>query len=431
MYNNNSDLNLNQGQLFPHFQQNFENFENSIQQQIPQERGFQQQQNLQQQQQLQEDEESQQNQQIQQTQIKRYEKALKTLKLILAERVFISLTFDEDEFQSLTLTYLKYFLVTIICSTLFNMLLNFYYIIDLYVDVFIPITQKILSLKYSLIKEPELDIPIVFLCGVGYLDSIHFRQVFWNSRNKYFTSSQIQIIGAPLMEDQHFFVIFTMIFNLSMFFIFGIILFSLFLYLVVGPIVLLFYAFCKANTKKYKNMLQQPIYFTYKMKKNNESLQQRQEQLQVTILSTQKNEQMEKEAPNKNKLSKKQKRKCQQQNQNQKINQSNQIKDCAICLENFQKDQKLVIFPCHKTHVFHLNCSLKWFETKQICPICKAIYSLQFFEKIDKKKQSKISKICRNKYTDTFKVLIQNLYSGILEWVSYRFFSLIIIYMGH
>lgn len=42
---------------------------------------------------------------------------------------------------------------------------------------------------------------------------------------------------------------------------------------------------------------------------------------------------------------------------------------CAICLDDVQTGSPVPDLPCN--HVFHLNCSEKWFAIKASCPVCK------------------------------------------------------------
>ena len=42
---------------------------------------------------------------------------------------------------------------------------------------------------------------------------------------------------------------------------------------------------------------------------------------------------------------------------------------CAICLENFKKEESVCLLDCD--HVFHTHCIDKWGERQQNCPLCK------------------------------------------------------------
>jgi len=50
-----------------------------------------------------------------------------------------------------------------------------------------------------------------------------------------------------------------------------------------------------------------------------------------------------------------------------KLEESN--KTCAICLEKFNTEVKIIILPC--IHIFHRDCINDWIEKKKNCPICK------------------------------------------------------------
>ena len=36
--------------------------------------------------------------------------------------------------------------------------------------------------------------------------------------------------------------------------------------------------------------------------------------------------------------------------------------DCAICMDAFSHNQKVVQLSCHETHVYHVTCLTKWIE---------------------------------------------------------------------
>ena len=44
-------------------------------------------------------------------------------------------------------------------------------------------------------------------------------------------------------------------------------------------------------------------------------------------------------------------------------------KECAICLEIFEKGNKIISLPC--VHIYHDNCIKEWLLKKNFCPICK------------------------------------------------------------
>ena len=46
--------------------------------------------------------------------------------------------------------------------------------------------------------------------------------------------------------------------------------------------------------------------------------------------------------------------------------------ECAICLYEFVKDDKIRVLPCH--HIFHMEEIDEWLvKRKKVCPVCKAV----------------------------------------------------------
>jgi len=46
------------------------------------------------------------------------------------------------------------------------------------------------------------------------------------------------------------------------------------------------------------------------------------------------------------------------------------VKECVICLNNFEENEKVVTLPC--LHIFHSNCVKDWLRKgSPECPICK------------------------------------------------------------
>ncbi|EEF29070.1 E3 ubiquitin ligase BIG BROTHER-related [Ricinus communis] len=43
--------------------------------------------------------------------------------------------------------------------------------------------------------------------------------------------------------------------------------------------------------------------------------------------------------------------------------------DCAICLEEFGGEVKLIKMPC--AHIFHENCIFRWLKNQKTCPTCR------------------------------------------------------------
>lgn len=48
---------------------------------------------------------------------------------------------------------------------------------------------------------------------------------------------------------------------------------------------------------------------------------------------------------------------------------NSEYKQCGICLENYQLNEKVTTLPCF--HFFHKSCLLNWFKNKKECPLCK------------------------------------------------------------
>ena len=44
--------------------------------------------------------------------------------------------------------------------------------------------------------------------------------------------------------------------------------------------------------------------------------------------------------------------------------------ECPICLETFQRDDKVKVLPCG--HLFHEKCAASWIvDVRGICPLCR------------------------------------------------------------
>lgn len=51
------------------------------------------------------------------------------------------------------------------------------------------------------------------------------------------------------------------------------------------------------------------------------------------------------------------------------------LDDCAVCLSEFQQDEKLRVIP-NCSHVFHIDCIDVWLQNNTHCPLCRRIVSL-------------------------------------------------------
>ncbi|GLJ09590.1 hypothetical protein SUGI_0112430 [Cryptomeria japonica] len=52
-------------------------------------------------------------------------------------------------------------------------------------------------------------------------------------------------------------------------------------------------------------------------------------------------------------------------------NYSEQGLECAVCLSEFEEEEKGRILPACN-HSFHVDCIDRWFESQSTCPICRA-----------------------------------------------------------
>ena len=50
------------------------------------------------------------------------------------------------------------------------------------------------------------------------------------------------------------------------------------------------------------------------------------------------------------------------------------LQECCICLKRLEHVQnKIVMLPCHDTHVFHKSCLSKW--SQKSCPLCRILFN--------------------------------------------------------
>ncbi|KAL4476991.1 hypothetical protein ABPG72_011688 [Tetrahymena utriculariae] len=50
-----------------------------------------------------------------------------------------------------------------------------------------------------------------------------------------------------------------------------------------------------------------------------------------------------------------------------------QVKDCSICLNDYQNDETIAILNCDSKHIFHQQCIETWVKQKDECPLCRAV----------------------------------------------------------
>lgn len=50
---------------------------------------------------------------------------------------------------------------------------------------------------------------------------------------------------------------------------------------------------------------------------------------------------------------------------------SNNYKECVICLENMIYNEDLIMINC--SHIYHKECIQKWLNRNSICPLCDYI----------------------------------------------------------
>ncbi|KAF7144661.1 hypothetical protein RHSIM_Rhsim04G0080700 [Rhododendron simsii] len=56
-------------------------------------------------------------------------------------------------------------------------------------------------------------------------------------------------------------------------------------------------------------------------------------------------------------------------NEKDKKEDDNDYYRCAICLEDFEPRQEVMVSPC--SHVFHGECILPWVKSSSRCPVCR------------------------------------------------------------
>lgn len=66
------------------------------------------------------------------------------------------------------------------------------------------------------------------------------------------------------------------------------------------------------------------------------------------------------------------------------------MKECAICMGEFDEDSEVTPLPCNIQHYFHNECVTSWMKEQTKCPLCR--------EEIDMNKLDEFSKECDEKY---------------------------------
>ncbi|WAQ90552.1 hypothetical protein PtA15_12A542 [Puccinia triticina] len=53
------------------------------------------------------------------------------------------------------------------------------------------------------------------------------------------------------------------------------------------------------------------------------------------------------------------------------------ITACAMCLEEYQSSDQVLVLPCHPSHFFHRDCLRDWFKEYLNCPLCRKKFGPQ------------------------------------------------------
>lgn len=56
-----------------------------------------------------------------------------------------------------------------------------------------------------------------------------------------------------------------------------------------------------------------------------------------------------------------------------KNNDNFKIKDCSICLEDYEDGENILYLECG--HYYHEKCSKNWFKDGNTCPLCRASFA--------------------------------------------------------
>ena len=60
---------------------------------------------------------------------------------------------------------------------------------------------------------------------------------------------------------------------------------------------------------------------------------------------------------------------------------------CAVCQEDFQDEEDIVVFSCDPQHYFHKECGLAWLDIKTECPLCKTNFEEEIMRHVMKNQQ--------------------------------------------
>ncbi|CAI2377390.1 unnamed protein product [Moneuplotes crassus] len=60
--------------------------------------------------------------------------------------------------------------------------------------------------------------------------------------------------------------------------------------------------------------------------------------------------------------------------------------ECCICFGEFGSDSKVICLPCNDKHYFHSKCISEWMKTRNSCPICKSVVTVELLKQYKKKR---------------------------------------------
>jgi len=53
------------------------------------------------------------------------------------------------------------------------------------------------------------------------------------------------------------------------------------------------------------------------------------------------------------------------------VKHENELTQCAVCLEAYEEDDRLMVLPCDPRHNFHVQCIEPWLQRMNTCPLCQ------------------------------------------------------------